>query len=117
AVDDLQSALVDNASQYPGDLVENQDEFLDAIASQLNVILNIVLGLLFVSVLIALIGIANTLSLSVYERTRELGLLRAVGMTRSQLRASVRWEAAIIAVLGTLLGLVLAMGLSYSLIQ
>ncbi|QGG96361.1 ABC transporter permease [Actinomarinicola tropica] len=116
-VDDLQRELRRAAEEYPGVLVENQDEFLDAIASQLNVILNVVLGLLVVSVLIALIGIANTLSLSVYERTRELGLLRAVGMTRSQLRASVRWEAAIIAVLGTLLGLALAVGLSYSLIQ
>ena len=66
---------------------------------------------------IAVIGIANTLSLSIYERTRELGLLRAVGMTRRQLRSSVRWEAAIIAVLGTILGLVLAVGLSYALVQ
>ena len=54
---------------------------------------------------IALLGIANTLALSIFERTRELGLLRAVGMTRSQLRATVRWEAVIIALLGTMLGL------------
>ena len=60
--------------------------------------------LLLLAVVIALIGIANTLALSIFERTRELGLLRAVGMTRPQLRSSVRWESVIIALLGTLLG-------------
>jgi putative ABC transport system permease protein len=59
-------------------------------------------------VVIALMGIANTLSLSIHERTRELGLLRAVGMSRSQLRSSVRWESVIIAVFGTLGGLSIA---------
>jgi putative ABC transport system permease protein len=57
------------------------------------------------AVVIALLGVANTLALSIFERTRELGLLRAVGMTRSQLRAMVRHEAAIIATFGAGLGL------------
>ena len=61
------------------------------------------------AVIIALIGIANTLALSVHERTRELGLLRAVGMTRRQVRTLVRWESVMIAVLGTGLGLLLAL--------
>jgi putative ABC transport system permease protein len=56
-------------------------------------------------VLIALLGIVNTLALSVLERTREIGLLRAVGMSRAQVRTAVRWEAVLIAMLGTVLGL------------
>ena len=57
------------------------------------------------AVVIALLGITNTLALSIFERTRELGLLRAVGMSRSQVRSTVRWESNIIAVFGTTLGL------------
>ena len=64
-------------------------------------IIQVFLGL---SLLIAVLGITNTLALSVYERTRELGLLRAIGMTRRQLRRMVRWEAVIIALFGGLLG-------------
>ncbi len=66
--------------------------------------LGLVYGLLGLAILIALLGIANTLSLSLYERTRELGLLRAVGQTRRQLRRTVRWESVIIAVFGTVGG-------------
>jgi hypothetical protein len=65
---------------------------------------------------IALIGIANTLALSVHERTREVGLLRAVGMQRRQLRRAVRWEAVLIAVLGATLGAVLAVGGAWSIV-
>lgn len=117
SLDELKAAVAPTAEQYPTVVVEDRDEFLGSIASQLNSALNIVYGLLGLSVVIALIGIANTLSLSIHERTRELGLLRAVGMTRAQLRSSVRWEAAIIALLGTALGLVLALAFSYSLIR
>src|SRR5690606_38166582 len=74
-------------------------------------------GLLALSVIIALIGIANTLSLSIHERTRELGLLRAVGMTRAQLRSAVRWESVIISLIGTALGLGLGLISSFALIQ
>lgn len=65
--------------------------------------------LLALAVLIALLGIVNTLALSVFERTRELGLLRAVGMTRRQVRAVVRWESVIVAVLGAVLVAVLGL--------
>jgi putative ABC transport system permease protein len=68
-------------------------------------------------VVIALIGIANTLALSIYERTRELGLLRAVGMSRRQLRSSIRWESVIIALLGTLVGLVIGFFFGWAVIQ
>jgi putative ABC transport system permease protein len=69
------------------------------------VVLNLIMGLLVLAIVIALLGIANTVALSVLERTRELGLLRAVGMSRRQLRATIRWESVIIALFGTTLGL------------
>ena len=72
--------------------------------------LNLIYGLLALAVVISLIGIANTLALSVHERTRELGLLRAVGMHGQQLRRAVRWEALLISALGALLGAGLAVG-------
>jgi putative ABC transport system permease protein len=61
------------------------------------------------AVIIAMVGITNTLALSVFERTREIGLLRAVGMTRGQVRRMIRWEAIIVAVIGALLGVVLGL--------
>jgi putative ABC transport system permease protein len=85
--------------------VQSIDDYKDMIASQLDFILLLVLGLLGVAIVIALLGIANTIALSVLERTREIGVLRAVGMGRGQLRSAIRWEAVIIAVLGTALGL------------
>jgi putative ABC transport system permease protein len=71
---------------------------------------------LLFAVLIALIGIANTLALSIYERTREIGLLRAVGMSRRQIRSTVRWESVIIALFGTLLGIVIGLFFGWSVV-
>jgi putative ABC transport system permease protein len=85
--------------------VQSVDEYKDALGSQLDLILNLVIGLLVIAIIIAMLGIANTIALSVLERTRELGLLRAVGMSRRQLRSSIRWEAVIISLFGTALGL------------
>ena len=102
------TAIAAVAGSYPTAEVQDQEEFKDSQASQVDQILGLVYAMLAFAVLIALMGIANTLSLSVHERTRELGLLRAVGMTRAQLRASVRWESVIIAVFGTLGGIVIA---------
>jgi putative ABC transport system permease protein len=79
--------------------------------------LNLVYGLLALALIIALIGIANTLALSIHERTRELGLLRAVGMTRSQLRSSVRQEALIISLLGTAEGLAVGIVLGWAMVM
>ncbi len=89
---------------YPQVLVEDRAEFRESQQAQLDQILSIIQVFLGLSLLIAVLGITNTLALSVYERTRELGLLRAVGMTRRQLRRMVRWEAVIIALFGGLLG-------------
>ena len=69
------------------------------------------------ALVIAFFGIANTLALSVFERTREFGLLRAVGMSRAQVRATVRWESVLIALLGTSLGTVVGLGFSWALVR
>ncbi len=85
--------------------VQDKAEYLDGVSSQVDTLLAIVYVFLALAILIAFMGIANTLSLSLRERTRELGLLRAVGLTRSQLRATVRWESLIIAGFGALGGI------------
>ena len=87
--------------------VQDKDEFGDSIRGQVNQLLFMIYGLLALAIVIAVIGIVNTLGLSVLERTRELGLLRAIGLTRRQLRRMVTLESVAIAVLGAVLGLVL----------
>jgi putative ABC transport system permease protein len=82
-----------------------------------NTILGLVYVMLTLAIVIAFMGIANTLSLSVYERTRELGLLRSVGQTRRQTRSMIRWESVIIAVFGTLGGVGLGTFLAWALVK
>ena len=94
--------------QYPNATLKDQASFKEGITKQIDQLLNLIYGLLALAVLIALIGIANTLALSIHERVREIGLLRAVGMTRRQVRTAVRWESVLIALLGTTLGMTLA---------
>ena len=103
--------------QYPGPKVQTRDEYKASQAAQINQFLNLVYVLLFFAIVIALFGIANTLGLSIIERRHELGLLRAVGMTRRQLRSSVRWESVIIALLGTLLGLVIGVVFAWAMVR
>jgi putative ABC transport system permease protein len=99
-------AAVDAAiEKFPNVTVQDQTEFKETQASQVNQLLGLVTALLGLSLIIALLGITNTLALSVFERTREIGLLRAVGMTRRQARSMIRWEAVIVSVIGALLGL------------
>ena len=105
----LQDA-VDKAGQ--GKLLSKQ-EYIDEQAGQVNQLLGLIYGLLFLSVIIAVVGIIITLLLSVFERQREIGLLRAVGMTRSQVRTTVRWESVITSLLGSVLGIVLGVGLGW----
>jgi len=85
--------------------VVTAQEYVDDQASSIDLLLNLLYGLLGISVLVAVVGIVNTMSLSIMERTREIGLLRAVGMTRRQIRSSIRYEAGIVAIMGTALGL------------
>jgi putative ABC transport system permease protein len=94
------------ARDYPSVQVNDQAQTKQQYVSQVDQVFAIVYVLLFLSVLISTFGIVNTLGLSIYERVRELGLLRAVGMSRRQVKRMVRVEAVIIAVLGALLGLV-----------
>jgi len=94
-------------TQFPVAEVQNQQELKDSISGELNQLLGAVYGLLALAVIVSLFGIVNTLALSIHERTRELGLLRAVGMSRRQVRRIVRYEAVITALLGAVLGLVL----------
>jgi putative ABC transport system permease protein len=110
-------AAVDEAvADTPSLDVLDRDGFIGDLASQITSFVTVIYGLLILSIIIALIGIANTLSLSINERTRELGLLRAVGMHRGQMRSTVRWEAVLISLLGTLVGLGLGLVLSWALI-
>jgi putative ABC transport system permease protein len=74
-------------------------------------------ALLAFAILIALFGIVNTLGLSIFERTRELGLLRAVGMSRKQVKRMIRWESVIIAIIGALLGVVIGVFFGFALQQ
>ncbi|MCW2715953.1 MAG: hypothetical protein JWN88_3000 [Frankiales bacterium] len=90
---------------YPTAEVQDRSAFIDETASQIDVVLSIISVLLALSVLIAVLGIVNTLALAVLERTREIGLLRAVGLSRRQTRRMVTVEAVIVAVFGALLGI------------
>lgn len=106
-------ALVD----FPNVDVLNRAQVLAEQKQQVNRILLPVTALLMLSVIIALVGIANTLALSIHERTREIGVLRAIGMARSQLRWMIRTEAVIIASLGAILGIVVAVFLGWALVS
>jgi putative ABC transport system permease protein len=117
-VDTEDLAVIDRAAaSYPTAKVLTTEAFIDQQNGTIDTILTLVYALLGLAVLIALLGIANTLALSIHERKRELGLLRAVGMSRAQVRSSVRWEAAIIAVFGTLLGLATGTFLGWAMVQ
>jgi putative ABC transport system permease protein len=102
------AAINSVANQYPGAQVLDQNQWKAQMAQPINQLLGLVYVLIILAVIIALLGIGNTLALSVYERNHELGILRAVGMTRKQLRATIRWEALLIALQGAVLGLIIA---------
>jgi putative ABC transport system permease protein len=110
-------AITQAIADSPNATLLTRAEFNDDTAHRIDQVLNLVDVLLGMALVIALFGIANTLALSVYERTREFGLLRAVGMARRQVRATVRWESVLIALLGTVLGTGLGLGLSWALIR
>lgn len=95
---------------FPNAEVNTPESLANTLNSIINLILSVLLGFLGLSVVIAFMGVANTLALSIHERTRELGILRAIALRRSHVRSAVRWEAAIIAVLGTVLGIALGAG-------
>ncbi|MFD9904309.1 ABC transporter permease [Streptomyces sp. NPDC059063] len=114
---DGKAAVTDVAKAYGNPDVQTRDEYAASSASGIDMMLTLVYALLALAVLIALLGIANTLTLAVHERTRELGLLRAVGQTRAQLRAMVRWESVLVAAFGTAGGLALGGFLGWVLVK
>ena len=104
APEDGKARLEELAAGVPTVNVQTSEELQSDAEDQINQLLNLITGLLGLAVIIALIGVTNTMTLSVYERTREIGLLRAVGLSRRQTRRMIRSEASIIAIFGAILG-------------
>ena len=109
--DQNEQALERTLASFPNAKVADGEEFKDNQASGLNSILNILYVLLALSVVVSLFGIVNTLVLTVFERTRELGMLRAIGMTRRQVRRMIRHESVVTALIGATLGI--ALGIAF----
>ncbi len=112
-----ESAIEAAAAAYASADVLDKDAFLADVNGEIDTMLGLFYALLAFAVVIALLGIANTLALSVFERTRELGLLRAIGMSRSQVRSMVRWESIVIAVFGTTLGLAIGTFFGWAIVR
>ncbi|MCM2419767.1 FtsX-like permease family protein [Streptomyces sp. RKAG293] len=104
------ASLKEAVKDYPQLKVRDQSDFKELIKSQVNQLLYMIYGLLGLAIIVAILGVVNTLALSVVERTREIGLMRAIGMSRRQLRRMVRLESVVIALFGALVGLGLGMG-------
>ncbi|HEY1444151.1 MAG TPA: FtsX-like permease family protein [Acidimicrobiales bacterium] len=113
----VQQAVDHALAGYPNVKVQSRAQFEASQAAQVNQLLGIVYALLALAVIIALIGIVNTLMLSVFERTHEIGLLRAVGMKRRQIRAMIRSESVILAVFGAVIGIVVGTALGIALVS
>jgi putative ABC transport system permease protein len=113
----VQDRIDDALSSHPDARVLDQGEFEKVASGFIDQLLTFVTVMLLLAVFIALLGIVNTLVLSVFERTRELGLLRAVGMTRGQVRAMVRWESVVISLIGATAGAALGIGLGLAMSQ
>src|SRR5207344_1325293 len=110
---DANQAALDKAlADFPNAKAQTRSEFIDNQIAGLSAILNILYVLLALSVVVSLFGIVNTLVLTVFERTRELGMLRAIGMTRRQVRRMIRYESVITALIGAVLGIVLGIVLA-----
>ncbi|MFH9043235.1 ABC transporter permease [Streptomyces sp. NPDC017966] len=104
------TALKDALHDYPQYEVRDQTDYKEALKDQIGQLLNMIYGLLALAIVVAILGVVNTLALSVVERTREIGLMRAIGLSRRQLRRMIRMESVVIALFGALLGLGLGMG-------
>ncbi|MEU8851169.1 FtsX-like permease family protein [Streptomyces sp. NPDC048564] len=104
------AALKKSLHDYPQYQVRDQTDYKEELKDQMGQLLNMVYGLLALAIIVAVLGVVNTLALSVVERTREIGLMRAIGLSRRQLRRMIRMESVVIALFGALLGLGLGMG-------
>ena len=101
-------------ANFPQLTVQDNTEFQENAEGQINQLQVVINGLLVLCLVVAFFGIINTMALSVLERTREIGLLRAVGMTRGQLRSTIRWEAVIVGLFGAVLGVLMGLLLGYA---
>ncbi|HET9739644.1 MAG TPA: FtsX-like permease family protein [Solirubrobacteraceae bacterium] len=109
----VRADIEDALSQFPAAKVQTTDEYRDEIGARLDQMVYLLYALLAMSVVISLFGIANSLFLSIHERTREFGLLRAIGATRAQVRRVVRYESVITAIIGGLLGIAIGLLFGY----
>ena len=116
-MNDGQAAVSQVVDRFGGPDVQDRDAFAASQSEGLDMMLTVIYVLLALAIIIALMGIANTLSLSIHERRTELGILRALGQTRRQLRSMVRDESVFISVFGTVSGMVLGLFLAWGLIQ
>ena len=116
ATDENQAALDAALADFPNAKAQTRQGFIDNQISGLSSILNILYVLLALSIIVSLFGIVNTLVLTVFERTREIGMLRAIGMTRRQIRRMIRHESVITALIGAAIGIVLGIALAALLI-
>ncbi|MHB9753310.1 ABC transporter permease [Streptomyces sp. BYX5S] len=108
--DQAYKALKASVAADPTVHVKDQTDYKQTLKDQIGQLLNMIYGLLALAIIVAVLGVVNTLALSVVERTREIGLMRAIGLSRRQLRRMIRLESVVIAVFGALLGLGLGMG-------
>ncbi|NEC27211.1 FtsX-like permease family protein [Streptomyces sp. SID8111] len=104
------TALKESLDPFPQYKVRDQTDYKEALKDQIGQLLNMIYGLLALAIVVAVLGVVNTLALSVVERTREIGLMRAIGLSRRQLRRMIRMESVVIALFGALLGLGLGLG-------
>lgn len=116
SIEEARTAIGTVTAAYPNTEIQDREEFIDSQSAGIDGLLNLINGLLLLAIIIAAFGIANTLRLSTIERTREIGLLRAVGMTRAQVQSTIRWEAVITALFGALLGVGLGLFFGYAII-
>ncbi len=116
ATDENEAALDAALADFPNAKAQTRQAFIDNQISGLSSILNILYVLLALSIIVSLFGIVNTLVLTVFERTREIGMLRAIGMTRRQVRRMIRHESVITALIGAAIGIVLGIALATLLI-
>jgi putative ABC transport system permease protein len=112
----VNDAVTTALAAYPNVQVQTRAQFDQTQANSVNELVGLVYALLALAVLIALIGIVNTLMLSVFERTREIGLLRAVGMKRRQVKTMIRSEAVILAIFGAIIGIIVGTGMGIALV-
>lgn len=110
--DTVRADLTEIARPYMVLSIYNQDEFTSELTGQINQMLAVIYALLGLTVVIAILGIVNTLGLGILERTKEIGLLRAIGLSPGQLRRTISLESVLIAVFGTLVGLALGVGIT-----